>query len=89
MTDHRRRLVDLSVLGLSALVLGAAVLVVADVDRSRPRAPVMNVVADAAPAQPAAVAQVSGAPVAGLVAAPAAAPVAARKIVYVRRSRAS
>ena len=72
----RRLFVDLFVLSLSALTLGGAFLVIAEVDRA-PKA-----VSLAAPA-PAAVANV--APVPGLVAAPR----PQRRVVVVRRSRAS
>jgi len=78
MTDPktRKRLLDLSVIATSALVLGGAVLVVAAVDQSRPHAPAAPLSLVAAAAVP---------PVAGLTRAPA----PARKVVVVRRSRAS
>jgi len=77
MTDPktRSRLVDLSVIATSALVLGGAMLVVADVDRSRPHTPSV----------PETTASVAVPPVSGLLPAPS----PTRRVVVVRRSRAS
>ncbi len=77
MTDPktRSRLVDLSVIATSALVLGGAMLVVADFDRSRPHTPSV----------PETTASLSVPPASGLLPAPR----NARQVVVVRRSRSS
>jgi len=75
-TDARGRIVDCSVVAVAALVLGGATLVVADVDASRPRAPLApeSITLAASPA-----------PAPGLTPAPR----PARRVVVARRSRAS
>jgi hypothetical protein len=78
MTDPntRSRLVDLSVIATSALVLGGAMLVVADFDRSRPQTPLVPETTASSVGVP---------PASGLLPAP----LPARRVVVVRRSRAS
>ena len=76
----RRRLVDLSVIASSALTLGGGFLVAAEVDRSR-AAPAAITVMFTEPASTMA----GSAPMAGLEPAPR----PARRVVVVRRSRAS
>lgn len=76
----RRRLVDLSVIASSALALGGGFLVAAEVDRSRAApAAITAVLAEPASTIP------GSAPIAGLEPAPR----PARRVVVVRRSRAS
>jgi hypothetical protein len=88
MTDQatRRRLVDLSVIAMSSLALGGAFLVVARVDRDRQDQRAMTEVAAGVSqaAMPVLTAE-TGPPVPGLVPAPR----AVRRVVVVRRSRAS
>ena len=74
--ESRGRIVDCSVVAVAALVLGGATLVVADVDASRPRAPLApeSITLAASPA-----------PAPGLTPAPR----PARRAAVVRRSRAS
>ena len=85
----RARLVDLSVVATSALVLSGAMLVVVQVDTSLPRLSSAGPHADVAPGPirlaPAAVPTVATAPSAALVPAPR----ARQRVVVVRRSRAS
>jgi len=97
--NERARLVDLSVVAMSALVLGGAMLVVADVDASRPTSAIVQATdLDAgsitglrgAPSAPPSIptsrpATVATAAPAGLVPAPR----ATRRVVVVRRSRPS
>ena len=81
MTDAtRRRLVDLSVLAVSALVVGAGALIVADVDGQRshaPSVPEAGVSATAPSPRPP--------PLPGLQPAPR----PAKRIVYLRQTRPS
>ena len=88
MTDAtRRRLVDLSVIAVSALVVGAGALIVADVDGQRPHAP-------AAPAIPwvaaeTAVTATAPSPQTPPFPGPQPAPRPAKRIVYLRQTRPS
>lgn len=88
MTDQatRRRLVDLSVIAMSSLALGGAFVVVAGVDRDRQDQRAMTEVAAGVgqAAMPVLTAETRP-PVLGLVPAPR----AVRRVVVVRRSRAS
>jgi hypothetical protein len=85
----RARLVDLSVVATSALVLAGAMLVVVQVDTSLPRLSSAGPHTDVAPGPirlaPAAVPTVATAPSAALVPAPR----ARQRVLVVRRSRAS
>lgn len=85
----RRRLADLSVLGISAVVLGAAPLIAADVDAGRPRLVTPPLAAHTTPSPPAAVARVQTPPEAAPAPALVPAPRATRRVVVVRRSRPS
>lgn len=91
MTDAtRRRLVDLSVLAVSALVVGAGALIVADVDGQRPHAPAVPAVPSnqsmaAETAVPATAQSPQTPPFQGLQPAPR----PAKRIVYLRQTRPS
>lgn len=87
MTDVtlRQRLVDLSVVLLSTLAFGAGLLVVADVDHDREAAPAAVTTEAPASARPRVVTHVASPPVRGLSLAPR----PARRVIMVRRTRAS